>query len=240
MKIFKFIFNNKKPKNKDLNASESIKNKIESAIRICKKDLEDERNKIFKIKTMAKELIADIYKVPSKYWYDELKFLSEIKKHPENINIDSSVLSNTDNLLNEYTEQIKLDESKISFLNSLLSQYENLLYKVENTIHKTLMLKNKDEYIKALKKYKGKLNAVLENNDNLNTIYEESEHLKIIRDEINEIEENYSVQKEVNEYINKLTSEFDEDFDNIDTGVLREEINKLKGEINKSTKNDHK
>ena len=239
MNLFNFIFKNKKSEHKDLNVSESIKGKIVSAIQICKNDLRSEKNKLFEFKTIAKKLIADIYFVPSEYWYDELNFLSKIKSHSENKNIDPSVLTKTDNLLNEYFQQIKLCESKIHFLNSLLLKYETLLKKVENTIHKTLMLKNKEEYIKALKKYKGKLNTVLENNEDLNIIYEESEHLKIIRDEINEIGEDFSVQKEVTEYLHKISSEFEEDVETSDTEILRKEISKLNKEINKREDNDN-
>ncbi len=239
MNLFNFIFRNKKSKHNDLSASESMKEKILSAIKVCKNDLKSEKNKIFEFKTITNKLIADIYFVPSEYWYDELNFLSEIRKHPENINIDSSVLTKTDDLLNEYFQQIKLCESKMHFLNSLLLRYESLLKKVENTIHKTLMLKNKDEYIKAIKKYKGKLNTVLENNEDLNLIYEESEHFKIIQDEISEIEEDLSVQKEVTEYLHKISSEFEEDVETSDTEILRKEISKLKDAINKREEDDN-
>lgn len=61
-------------------------------------------------------------------------------------------------------------------------------------------------------------------------MYEKSEHLKIIQDEINDIEKDFYVQKEVNEYINKITSEFDNN-DNVNTKILREEIEKLNVEI---------
>jgi len=239
MKLFNFIFKNKKIKLEDSNVSESVKEKIISAARVCDDDLKTEKNKIFEIEKTAKELIADVFFVPSEYWYDELKFLPDIKIHPKNKNIDSSVLNKTDVLLTEYIQQIKLCESKIDFLNSLLLRYENLLKKIEATVRKSLRLKNNDKTIKALKKYKKKLKTILNNNEDLHTIYEESEHLKIIRDEINDIEEDFSVQKEVNEYINKITSDFDGNNDNLNTEILREEIEKLNDEMKRSEDNDN-
>lgn len=157
MKLFNFIFNNKKTRYRDLNVSKSIKEKIISAVRVCNDNLEKEKNKVFEIDTTAKKLIADVFFVPSEYWYDELNFLPDIKIHPKNKNIDSAVFNKADVLLTEYIQQIKLCKSKINFLNTLLSSYEDLLRKFEETIRKSLLLKNKDERMKVLKRYKRKL-----------------------------------------------------------------------------------
>ncbi len=236
MKLFNFRLKNKKSEHKDLGASELIKKKITAAVQVCKNDITTERNKIYEIKTLTKKLIADVYFVPSEYWYDELKFINEIKNHPENKTINASVQDKIDKLLEEYTQQIKLCESKIDFLNSLLLKYEALSDKAEKIIHKTLMLKTKDEYVKALKKYKKKLNTFTESTEDLSTIYEESENLKSVRNEISETENDFLIQQEVNEYMNKITSEFNEADDSANTELLRKEIKKLKEEINK-TKN---
>ena len=211
MKIFNFLFKDKKLKSENLSHSESIKMKIESAINVCEKDLQSEKNRIFEIENAAKKLIANIFFVPSEYWYDEITFLPEIKKHSENKEIDASVISKTDSLLAEYFQQIEFCKSKIDILNFLSEKYKKLLIRVEKIIHKTLMLKNKNELFKAIKKYKGKLNTVTNNSENLHVFYEESEHFKIIQEEIRGIEEDFDVQQEVDEYINQITFEFDED-----------------------------
>jgi len=232
MKFFNFKFNRQKFEHENITASETVKEKIIFAIKICEENLHIEENKIYEFENRAKELIADIYTVPSKYWYDELNSYSEIKKHNENKNIDKTVLDKTENLIIDYIEQIKLCNSKINFLNSLLLKYETLLKKVENTVKKTLMLKSNETYIKSLKKYREKLDEVSDSGSEIEHIYEESEHLKTIRDEINGIEEDFLIQKEVNEYINKITSEFYKDTENNNTESIREEISKLNNEIN--------
>ncbi len=238
MKFFNFLFKDKTLKNENLNDSESVKQKIESAIRVCERDLKSEKNKIVELENTAKKLIADIFFVPSEYWYDEIKFLSEIKKHPENKDIDASVISKTDRLLSEYFQQIELSKSRIDFLSILSEKYKKLSVRVEKTIHKTLMLKNKNEYFKAIKKYKGKLNTVTESTEDLHTFYEESVHFKTIQQEIREIEEDFDVQKEVDEYINQITLKFGEDTDTVQTEILRDEIDKPEKELKDTKKDD--
>ncbi len=231
MGLLNFIFKNNTIKSDDFGNTEFIREKIITAIRICKQDIRTEENKISEIKKWAKELIADIYFVPSEYWYDEIKYINEIKNHSENKNLNNSVIQKTDNLVSDYFQQIDLAESKLEFLRTLLIKYTNLLNKIENTIQKTLMLKSKNEYIKSIKKYKRKLDEVQNPDDDFSKIYEESEHLKTIKDEIKETEEDFLIQKEVNEYINKLTAEYIKNDTISESDFLRKEILRIKNEL---------
>ncbi|NOZ35059.1 MAG: hypothetical protein GXO80_07160 [Chlorobi bacterium] len=231
MGLLNFIFKNNTIKSDDLGNTEFIREKIITAIRICKQDIRTEENKISEIKKWAKELIADIYFVPSEYWYDEIKYINEIKNHIENKNLNNSVIQKTDNLVSDYFQQIDLAESKLEFLRTLLIKYTNLLNKIENTIQKTLMLKSKNEYIKSIKKYKRKLDEVQNPDEDFSKIYEESEHLKTIKNEITETEEDFLIQKEVNEYINKLTTEYIKNDIISESDFLKKEIIRIKNEL---------
>ncbi len=240
MRILNFFSKNNTVKSDDLGNIEFLREKIISAIRICKQDIRTEENKISEIKKWAKELIADIYFVPSEYWYDEIKYINEIKNHIENKNLNNSVIQKTDNLVNDYFQQIDLSESKLEFLRTLLIKYGKLSDKIDNTIQKTLMLKSKNEYIKSIKKYKRKLDEVQNPDEDFSKIYEESEHLKTIKDEIKETEEDFLIQKEVNEYINKLTTEYMENDEISESEFLKNEILRIKNELTKDRSVENK
>ncbi|MCF6183348.1 MAG: hypothetical protein L3J56_01765 [Bacteroidales bacterium] len=240
MRILNFFSKNNTVKSDDIGNTEFLREKIISAIRICKQDIRTEENKISEIKKWAKELIADIYFVPSEYWYDEIKYLNEIKNHIENKNLNNSVIQKTDNLVNDYFQQINLSESKLEFLRTLLIKYGNLSDKIDNTIHKTLMLKSKNEYIKSIKKYKRKLDEVQNPDEDFSKIYEESEHLKTIKNEIKETEEDFLIQKEVNEYINKLTTEYMGNDEISESEFLKNEILRIKNELIKDRSVENK
>ncbi len=235
MGILNFIFKKNKEQTEDFKNTELFLNKVLNAIKVCKIDIKKEKDKISVTEKWAKELIADIYFIPSEYWYDEIKYLEKIKEQSENKNIDSSIIIKTDKLLNDYINQINLSKSKLDFLNTLLSKYYSLQSKIENTIHKALILKNKDEYVKSIKKYRKKLDDVQNSNFDLHKIYEESEHLKILRNELNEIEEDFSVRQEVDEYINKLTNKYLDNNDFSGSVFLEEEISKIKDDLQKFT-----
>ncbi len=226
MKLFKDIFNKYKSDRPDMGNFDDLKIKLLKASQECLNDIREEEKKVSDIEKWENELIADIYFVPSEYWYDEKKYFEKIKKHPQNIELQNSIKEKTEKLLQEYEIQKELILSRIEFLKALKKKYENLLTELEK-----LSPKSKEEYIKSIKKYRKKLKEVRNDSEDFHKLYEESEHFKGIKDEMKELEEDFLIKKEVNDYIKKITSEYFDKESESDGEFLKEEINRLKKDM---------
>ncbi len=232
MRLLKNIFKKKKKIEPAENSVELLRKNLLSEIAQDKTNIKNLLNKKADIQKSAKELIAELFFVPSDYWYDEWNRYDEIKQHPENAKTDASLKEKTDTLLHEYEEQVLLCETKISFFRSLIQKHEKALEKIEYIIKESAKAQNKKSSLNTLKKHKEKLDAEQKNDRDLETIIENVELFKALKLETAKAEENFLIQKKVREYIARLTDIY-ENTNDFDTAILREETDKLKKQINK-------
>ncbi len=208
-----------------------LKNQISSAYEKCIKERDDEINKIDDIKKWSKDLILEIFDVPTAYWYDELNEYENIKYHENNISISKRIIEKTDKVIEEYREQMKLSESKVEFCNTLINEYNDILKRLDTTIKKINSISKEEKQFKLLKRHKKRLADLRSDTGNFEEIFEKTSKLEILNDDIEKIEEDFNIKLEVSKYIENLDKEFAEDIDNINSLPIRKEIDKITKQI---------
>lgn len=210
-----------------------LKIQISSALEKCKKEKEDEFTKIDNIKKWSKDLILEIFVVPTAYWYDELNEYENIKYHEGNLSISKELIEKTDRVIEEYKQQIKLSKSKIEFCNTLINEYNNILKRLDSTLKKINDISKEEKQFLLLKKHKKRLADLRSDTGNFEEMYEKTGTLELLNDDIEKIEEDFNIKLEVSKYIENLDKEFTEDTDNIDSLPIRKEIDDLTKQIKK-------
>lgn len=210
-----------------------FKQQVEKALEKCKIEKKQEFENIDNIKKWAKDIIIEIFDVPTVFWYEELNKYENIKLHKKNIEVNKVLVEKTDLLIEEYREQIKLSNSKITFCETLINEYNTILERYENTAEKINQIKNEEKKLALLNKHKKRVAKMRSESSSFNEMYEETGILEILNNDISDIEDDFKIKQEVTEYINNLDKHFLEDTDNIDSLPIRKEIEKLSSEIKK-------
>jgi len=232
LNFFKNIFNKKIDEQDFVQEQKNIfKSQVELALKKCIEDRKQEINNIDNIKKWAKDIIFEIFNVPTAFWYEELKEYENIKFHEENLSVSKQLIERTDSLIEEYREQLKLSESKITFCDTLINEYKDIIKRYEKTAKRIEQIKQEEEKIKLLKKHKRRIDTLRSKNENFGNIYNETGILDTLQEDIDNIEDDFKIKQEVNEYIENLDKNFNEDIDNIDSLPFRKEIEKLTSEI---------
>jgi len=208
-----------------------FKSQVEDALEKCISDRDIEIENIDKVKKWAKDIIFEIFDVPTAFWYEELAEYESIKFHENNLSVSKQLIEKTDSLIKDYREQIKLSETKITFCETLIKEYENILKQYKDTEKRINQIKRDEEKLKLLKKHKFRLETLHSKTENYQNVYAETGTLDMLHEEILNLEDDFKIKQEVNEYIANLDKEFDEDIDNIDSMPFRTEIEKLTSEI---------
>jgi DNA repair exonuclease SbcCD ATPase subunit len=233
-RFFGKLFGKKNEENDEsLNENELLRDQISAALEKCKKERDSELKTIENVNKWAKDLILEIFDVPSAYWYDELNEYEQIKFHENNLNISQAVLENTDKVIEEYREQIKLSESKIHFLETLSDEYNEILKKLDSTIKRAEALSEEEQQLELLKNHKKRLAQMKSETANFDEIYQKTGALEVLNDDIKKIEEDFSIKLEVSKYVEQLDKEFAGDVDNIDSLPVRKEIDEITEELKK-------
>ena len=232
--IFKNLFKSKKTEeNSEEDENSGLKKQISSALEKCIKEREDEINKIDDIKKWGKDLILEIFDVPTAYWYDEINEYENIKFHENNLSINKRLIEKTDKVIEEYREQIKLSESKIEFCNTLINEYNDILKRLDATLKKINVISTEEKQFQLLKRHKKRLADLRSETGNFEEMFEKTGKLEILNDDIEKIEEDFNIKLEVSKYIENLDKEFAEDIENIDSLPIRKEIDNLTEQIKK-------
>lgn len=231
MNIFKGIFSSKKANESE--SKKSFREQVLSALDKCKKEKEKEINNISDIKKWAKDIIVEIFEVPTAYWYEEMNEYENIKFHENNLSISERLIKKTDKIIDEYREQIKLSNSKITFCDTLINEYDILIERYDDTIKKISGFKSEERKIKLLNKHKKRIEKMRSGTGNFDKMFEKTGNLELLNDDIENIEEDFKIKQEVTEYIEKLDREFTMDNENVDSFPIRNEINKITEEIKK-------
>ncbi len=232
--FFKNLFKSRKSgtySEEDKNSG--LKIQISSALEKCKKEKGDEINKIDNIKKWTKDLIFEIFDVPTAYWYNELNEYENIKYHESNLSISKELIEKTDKVIEEYKQQIKLSESKIEFCNTLINEYSNILKRLDTTLKKINVISEEEKQFQLLKRHKKRLADLRSDTGNFEEMYEKTGTLEILNDDIEKIEEDFNIKLEVSKYIENIDKEFAEDIENIDSLPIRKEIDNLTKQIKK-------
>lgn len=210
-----------------------FKEQVENALKKCIEDQKQEITNIDNIKKWAKDIIFEIYNVPTAFWYEELNEYENIKFHESNLSISKTLIEKTDLLIEEYREQIKLSETKIIFCNTLINEYKDIIKRYDETARKIGRIKKEEEKIKLLKKHQSRIDTLRSKTENFQEIYSETGMLDVLQNDINNIEDDFKIKQEVSEYMENLDKDFSADTDNIDSLPFRNEIEKLTSEIKK-------
>ena len=232
--LFKNLFKSGKPEeNSEEDENSELKKQISSAHEKCINEREDEIKKNDDIKKWGKDLILEIFDVPTAYWYDELNEYENIKFHEKNLSINKRLIEKTDKVIEEYREQIKLSESKIEFCNTLINEYNDILKRLDATLKKINVISTEEKQFQLLKRHKKRLADLRSETGNFEEMFEKTGKLEILNDDIEKIEEDFNIKLEVSKYIENLDKEFAEDIENIDSLPIRKEIDDLTEQIKK-------
>jgi len=230
MNIFKGIFNPKKRKNESDN---KFREKVLTALNKCKNEKKKEIDNISNVKQWAKDIIIEIFDVPTAFWYEEMAEYENIKYHQDNLNVNKKLVEKTDKIVEDYREQIKLSESKIEFCDTLINEYNEILDRYDNTLITIKRVQSEENKILLLNKHKKRIEKMRSGTGDFEKMFEKTGKLDLLNDDIEKIEEDFKIKQEVTEYIENLDKEFAENDDNIDSLPIRTEIDKLTTEIKK-------
>jgi len=232
--FFRNIF---RKKNNGQNLAQEQKNlfkkQVETALNKCKSEKQQEINNIENIKKWAKDIIFEIFNVPTDFWYEELAKYDNIKFHKSNLSINKTLVDKTDLLIKEYLEQIKLCKTKITFCETLINEYKEIIERYENANKKINHIKNEEKKIVLLNKHKKRIAKMRSKTGDFDNIFEEKSILENLNYDISNIEDDFKIKQEVNEYIENLDKNFANDTTNIDSLPIRKEIEKITNEIKK-------
>ena len=204
MIFFKKIFGSKKKElNKEDDDINNLTIEIIESIKKCKLEKETAYKNIDDIMKKVKELIWGIFKVPNKYWYEELNKYEKIKKTPENLEISEIVIKKCDEIIFAYREQIELKKSKIKFSETLFEKYKKIQNNLNQIKRKDKKNKKEQKQLKLLEKHSKLISEMNENDNRIEKIYESSEELNFFENDIKAIEEEFKFKQ-------KLHSRFDE------------------------------
>lgn len=228
--IFKGIFNSKKRKDE---SDTNFREQVLTALNKCKNEKKNEIENISNVKQWAKDIIVEIFDVPTAFWYEEMSEYENIKYHKNNLNVSKRLVEKTDRVIEEYREQIKLSESKIEFCDTLINEYNEILDRYDNTLITIKRVQSEENKILLLNKHKKRIEKMRSGSGDFEKMFEKTGKLDLLNDDIEKIEDDFKIKQEVTEYIENLDKEFAEDSDNIDSLPIRTEIDKLTTEIKK-------
>ncbi len=229
MDILKSIFGSKKKKD---NAS-LFYEKVSIALNKCKIEKDKEIENISNAKKWAKDVILEIFDVPSAFWYVELDEYENIKFHDNNLSVSSKLVEETDKVIKQYREQIKLSISRIDFCNTVIAEYEDIIERYKKALSRINQLKDDKRKIHILNKHKMIISKMQSKTGNFEEIFDETGTLDSLNDDIQKIEDDFKIKQEVTEYIADLDKEFSADVDNFDSLPIRKEIEKITSDIKK-------
>ncbi len=216
MKFFKKLFSKK------TNDKLTFEEKVQNEIFQCEQAIFEYEKDIHKMRNWAADLIHKTFKVPQKYWYEELDYLDEIINLPENNDIDQETVTEVKNLSLSYKEQIELREMKIEVcvknkkqLRNILQEEKNIRKKLKTESNKDLIIEEHKDLIRTL------------NNDDITREIGTSAKVDILKDKINEMEKELKLKQEFNKQLQILYRKYGKSDDYKSTKIYHDELKKL-------------
>ncbi len=195
MSFFKKIFSKK-------TAVLSFTDEIRNEIFQCEQKIFEYEKDIHNIKAYARDLIHKTFKVPEKFWYEELKHLDEIIEINKDKITDKEALDDIRNICLSYKKQTDLRKMKIELCVKNKAELNNML-KDEENIRKNLSAETNKEAIIE----KHKLNTHIINTDITDEVVSSSK-VQILREQIDEMREELMLKKEFNKQLQILYSKY--------------------------------
>jgi len=215
---------------------EELLEKLETSINQCKTGIKEAGDEIDQIRKWASEAIRESYAVTNEFVYEELSKFNEIKLLEENKSIDIKVITKCDEIIEAYLEQIKLRVAKIALYNSLIEKYQ------QNEDKMKAIKKRHDEDIAArlkldaLEKHSQRIEQMIKSPDNIETSIEESYNLDILKNEANEVFEQFEINEEVRADLEALNKQFNTGSLISDSKLAIEKIESLADKIKMDNK----
>jgi hypothetical protein len=223
-----FSHKNRHRDEEDWLSDEKIRLQINSAMKDCRLEKDNQLKMIDDYKEHAKDLIFDIFQVPEIFWYEELNAYEKIKGHEKNLSISPEISGKTDVLIEQYRIRIQLCESKIDVCIQLLKEFENLLIQLDEAkvqIQKAELEEKQNSVINKHIEYIQK-----EDNPEYDSgkITENGNKLEQLKDEIHRINEEFRIKQRVTSYMKKLETDLNLQTGEIDFSSIKEMIEKIK------------
>ena len=212
---------------KHIDKDETIEKQIHKSIKKCKLDKKKNYDEIDQIRKWASNLIHEIFTVPQKYWYEEIENYEKIKKSDSNIKISNHIIEETDEIIKGYTAQINLRRKKIELSKLSIKKY-NKLY--EKCVQAEKRLSSFDNYNHLQEEIKKHTNILERLDDTENISHLNDFHL--IEYKINELEEEFELQEEIQKQIDILQAKYGLKNDYLNANIFTNEINKIINNIN--------
>lgn len=236
MSWIKKIFKSKQSTvQESISREEDMLLKLDESIKNCTGETKKANDEIDQIKKWAIEAIRDVYEVPHKFWYEELKLYQEIRTLEENKSIDIQVAEKCDEVVQGYLDEIELRKAKIEL-------YEGLIRKYDASKEKMLMMKKKkddetmaDSKLQALEKHKQRIEQMREEPESLPGHIEETTQLELMKEEINEVMTEYEISEEVRNSLIEINSQFKSTDNSFSSKAAIKEIRELLNKINKDS-----
>jgi hypothetical protein len=207
--------------------------RLEVSIDQCGLEIKKAGDETDQIKKWVIEAISDVFQVPNKFWYDEISKYDEIKLLEENKQINPKVLHKCDEVVYGYIEQIELRNAKIELYKTLIEKYKATKEKMEK------IKKISDDELKAqaklevLEKHNLRIDQLRNSPENLNHHIDETNQLDLLKNEANEVIEEFEISEEVKSSLDDLNQQFNSGKYALGAKSAIDEIEKLVDKIKK-------
>ncbi len=219
-------FFDRKEKQKD-DKDETIEKQIHKSINKCKLDNKKNYDEIDLVRKWASNLIHEIFKVSQKYWYEEIENYERIKKSGSNLKISKYIIEETDEIIKGYIAQVNLRRKKLELSILSIKKYKKLYDKCKQAEKRLSSFENYNHLQEEIEKHNNILHE-LDNNENISHVND----FELIEYKINELEEEFELQKEIQKQIDILQAKYGLKNDYLNADIFTKEINKIINNIN--------
>lgn len=225
MSWIKHFFERKEKKQED--KYETIEKQIHKNINKCKLDNKKNDDEIDHVRKCASNLIHEIFKVPQKYWYEEIENYEKIKKSGSNLKISKHIIEDTDEIIKAYFAQVNLLRKKIELSILSIKKYNDLYNKCKQTEKRLSVFENYNHLQEEIERH----NNILQKIDNSESILDLND-FHLIESKIKEFEEEFKLQEEIHKQIDLLQAKYGLKNDYLNVDIFTSEINKIINNIN--------
>ncbi|MDF1549213.1 MAG: hypothetical protein P1P88_15410, partial [Bacteroidales bacterium] len=163
---------------------------------------------------------------------EELKMYQEIRALEENKSLDYHVVQKCDEIVKGYLDEIELRKAKIEL-------YKSLIVKYLANKEKMLLIKSRKDNesiaqtkLASLEKHSKRLEQLRTDPENFAAHIEETNHLDMLKDEVNEVYEEFEISEEVRDYLLNLDEQFRTSGTGFNSRMAITEIEQLMKKIN--------
>lgn len=216
---------------KDKPLEKDMESKLLKTIKECKEKYLQAEEEIKKYKKITNETINSTYKVPRKYWYEEIKYYEEIKNFEENKNLSISLIEECDLIVNGYKNEIAICEVNLEFFKTLENQYKKDLKKLKENKKLLKKLEKEEIKIEEIKQHKKHLEEIQYSNESLEDNIKAAEYKKLIENDLKNINQDLEDKQEYYKQLEIISTKYKDDINGDKNEVISSEINSLINEI---------